>query len=101
MSLHKSFAAKGRTGGHRNVLTRSERLAKLSEEERWKGDASVFGLPKVRSIKPKKKGKAAKKADATETPAASGAAPAAGTAPAPAAGADKTKATKGVQKEKK
>lgn len=91
MSLHKSFSTKGRGGGHRNVLTRGERLAKLKEEERWKDGASVFGIPKVRSIKPKKKGKAAKKAEGTEA----GAAPAAA---APAAAADKGKAAKPADK---
>ena len=76
MSLHRSFVARGGTGRHRNVLSRAERVAKLIEEERWK-DGSIFGLPKVRSIKPKKKAKAAKEAAPAE-----GAAPAVGGAEA-------------------
>lgn len=91
MSLHRSFAIKGRAGSHRNVLSRAERMARLREEERWPEGRSVFGLPKVRSIKPKKKAKAAKKTEAAEAPAA--AAPAAEKSekgkPAAAKGADK------------
>jgi small basic protein (TIGR04137 family) len=98
VSLHKSFSSKGGTGGHRNVLTRAERLAKLKDEERWKDGSSVFGIPKVRSIKPKKKGKAAKKAEGTE---AGGAAAAPAAAPAATPAADKGKAAKPPEKEKK
>ena len=52
LSLHKSLVAGGRAGLHRNVLSREERIAKLEDEGRWSEDgSSVFGLPKVRSIK--------------------------------------------------
>lgn len=55
MSMHKSLVAKGRLKRHRNVLTRTERLLKLEEEEKWAADKdSVFSLPKVRVAKLKK-----------------------------------------------
>jgi len=58
MSIHASLANKDKTGkGHRNVLKRFERILKLQEQETWSEKTSVFNLPKVKSIKLKKKGK--------------------------------------------
>ena len=57
MSLHKSLVSKAGLTRHRNVLKRSERILKLQEEEKWGEDMSVFGLPKVRNMKMKKKPK--------------------------------------------
>lgn len=92
MSLHSSLR-RSRAAGHRNVLKREERFGKLAEEERWRQEQdSIYGLPKVRSIKPRIKKKAKKTAETAEAvgEAAAGApaaaAPGAG-APAPAAGA--------------
>ena len=51
MSMHRSLAISSKGRKHRNVLTREERLAKLKEAGRWDEGKSVFGLPKVRSIK--------------------------------------------------
>lgn len=74
MSMHRSFHAGGGTGRHRNVLSRTERLAKLSAVKGWKiEENSVYGLPKVGNRKVV--GKAKKKKTAEETAAA--AAPAA------------------------
>ncbi len=50
MSIHSSLKVSGKLGGHRNVLTRPERLAKLLEEGRREEADSVFGLQKVRNI---------------------------------------------------
>ena len=47
MSLDKSLKSRNSLMRHRNVLTRSERLEKLEEEERWSEGTSVLGLPKV------------------------------------------------------
>ncbi len=47
MSLDPSLKVKGALVRHRNVLTRSERVEKLKEEEKWEEGASVLGLPKV------------------------------------------------------
>ena len=86
MSLDRSLKAANSLIRHRNVLTRAERLTRLTEQEKWNDNKSVFGLPKVANRK-----MALAKAEKTETaegavPAAGGAAPAAGAA-APAAGA--------------
>ena len=53
MSLHRSLKTKsGALNQHRNVLTRAERIAKLTEEERFEvGKNNALGLVKVRSIK--------------------------------------------------
>jgi small basic protein (TIGR04137 family) len=63
MSLHSSLRTKsGALNQHRNVLTRTERIAKLEEEGLFTpGESSPLGVVKVRSIKVKtgKKKKAA------------------------------------------
>jgi len=75
MSIHSSLKTKsGALNQHRNVLTRDERVAKLSAADRFAaGKNSPLGLPKVLSIKvaagkkPKKEaaaGDAAAKPDA-------------------------------------
>lgn len=53
MSIHSSLKTKsGALNQHRNVLTRDERVAKLSAAERFSaGKNSPLGLPKVLSIK--------------------------------------------------
>jgi small basic protein (TIGR04137 family) len=93
MSLHRSLKTKsGALNQHRNVLTRAERIAKLSEEDRFDASKqSALGLVKVRSIKvaagkkPKKaEGEGAEGAAGAKAPAAGGKAPAAA-AKAPAA----------------
>jgi len=64
MSLHSSLKRSSAAIRHRNVLKREERLAKLTDEERWsEEDDSIYGLPKVRSIKVRVKKKAKKKAE--------------------------------------
>jgi small basic protein (TIGR04137 family) len=55
MSIHSSLSKKGFGQAHRNVLKRFERIKTLNEQERWLENASVLGLPKVKSIKLKKK----------------------------------------------
>jgi len=83
MSMHKSLVAKGRLKRHRNVLSRTERILKLEDEERWSSEKdSIFALPKVRVARLKKahvkKEKAAEGAAAA--PGAEAAAPAAAAA---------------------
>lgn len=99
MSIHRSLKSKsGALSQHRNVLTRAERIAKLTEVEKFDAERqSALGIVKVRSIKVSAGKKATKKAGdeaAAATPgAAGGAKPAAGAAkgaaPAAAAGAKK------------
>ena len=94
MSLHRSLKTKsGALNQHRNVLTRAERIAKLTEEERFEvGKNNALGLVKVRSIQiaAGKKPKKAEEGDAAAKPGAKGAAkvaaaPAAKAAAKPAA----------------
>lgn len=85
MSIHRSLRGGSGMGGHRNVLTRIERLGKLESDGRWdESKGSVCGLPKVRSIKAvvkkKKKKKEGEEEAAAGTAAATAAAPAAGAA---------------------
>ena len=96
MSLDRSLKSANALIRHRNVLTRPERLAQLSDEEKWNDSKSVFGLPKVAHRKQtlakvvKEEGvEGAAAATPGAAPAAGGAKPAAGAAKgaAPAAGA--------------
>jgi small basic protein (TIGR04137 family) len=84
MSIHRSLKSKsGALSQHRNVLTRAERIAKLSEVEKFDPEKnSALGIVKVRSIKVSAGKKPSKKAGEE---AAGGAAPAAGAKAAPAA----------------
>ncbi len=89
MTIHPSLKTKsGALNQHRNVLTRTERISRLVNEERFDlATNSALGIIKVRSIKAravkKKKEAAAEGAAGAATPAAAGAAaPAAGGAAA-------------------
>jgi small basic protein (TIGR04137 family) len=85
VSIDSSLRGKGRLARSRNVLKREERIAFLKAEDRWTGQESAFGLPKVRVAK-SALGKKKKKAKEEEGDAAGGAAaPAAGAKAAPAA----------------
>jgi small basic protein (TIGR04137 family) len=79
MSLDRSLKGANALIRHRNVLTRTERLVRLADEERWNDSKSVFGLPKVANRK-QELAKAAKE-ETAEAAAVPGAAPAAGAAP--------------------
>ena len=63
MSIDKSLVSKGKLVRHRSVLTRTERIRHLTDEGLWDENKSVYGLPKVKTIKVKKKVKAAKKTE--------------------------------------
>jgi len=66
MSLDKSLVSKQRLVRHRNVLSRAERIEKLEEDDRWEEGQSLFGLPKVKNLKMKRRTKAEKKEEALE-----------------------------------
>ena len=90
MSIDKSLKLKGKLVRPRNVFTRVERIKILKGEGKWDPTMSVFGIPKVKSVKMKRKGKSEKKAakaEAAEATTAAAATPAA----APAAGKEKAK----------
>lgn len=61
MTIDKSLKIKAGGVKQRNVLTRTERLAKLQATDRWQEGDPVLGLPKVRvqkiTMKKKKKAK--------------------------------------------
>lgn len=67
MTIDKSLKIKAGSTKTRNVLTRSERLEKLIETDRWQEGDGIYGLPKVRvqkiSLKKKKKVKKAEDED--------------------------------------
>ena len=87
MSLDRSLKSANALVRHRNVLTRPERLAKLTDDGKWDEKKSVFGLPKVahRKVEAAKPVKEAAAEGAEGAAAAGGAAPAAKGAAAPAA----------------
>lgn len=96
MSLHRSLKTKsGALNQHRNVLTRAERISKLSTEELFDSSKnSALGIVKVRSIKVaagKKPKKAEEGAEAAAAPAGKGGAAKGGAAKAPAAKAPAAK----------
>jgi small basic protein (TIGR04137 family) len=61
MTMDKSLKSRLGLVRSRSVLTRAERIERLSSSERWKEGESPFGLPKVRvrkiTLKKKKKKK--------------------------------------------
>jgi len=93
MSLHRSLKTKPiALAQHRNVLTRAERISKLTETEKFAPGRTPLGLPKVANrmaVAAKKPKKEAVEGEA----GAGGAAPAAGAAAA--AGKAGGPATKG------
>jgi small basic protein (TIGR04137 family) len=83
VSVDKTLKIKLGLTRSRNVLTRGERIARLTEEDRFAAGRSPLGLPKVRVTKAL--GGKKKKKTAEEGAAGTAAAPAA----APAKGAKK------------
>ena len=71
MSIDKSLSSKNKLVRHRNVLTRPERIKFLLDEGLWDEKKSVYGLPKVKIVKIKKKVKVKKVVEATEGEGAS------------------------------
>ncbi|MDR1478131.1 MAG: small basic protein [Planctomycetaceae bacterium] len=82
MTIDKSLRTRKGIVRARNVLTRAERIERLTQQDRWKEEDGVFGLSKVRVyrvvVKKKKKKKGeeegAEAGTAAATPAKSGAA---------------------------
>jgi small basic protein (TIGR04137 family) len=68
MTIDKSLKIQAGSTKTRNVLTRSERLAKLIETDRWQDGDSIYGMPKVRvqKISMKKKKKVKKEEEETD-----------------------------------
>lgn len=72
MSIDKSLRRKNQLERSRNVLTRTERIKVLQNEERWTEGRSPFNLPKVRVLKVSKKAKAKAKEETAEAAPAEG-----------------------------
>jgi len=88
MSQHPSLRVDSVGVKHRNVLKKYERIKKMSADGKWAAqDASVYNLPKFKSIKIKVK----KSAGGPKEEGAEGAKEAAPAAKAKAAPADKGK----------
>src|SRR4051812_1791054 len=90
MTIDKSLRVKRGATRNRSVLTRVERIARLTEVDAWKEGDSPLGLPKVRvgklTMKKKKKKKEEEGAEGAAAGAAARAAAAKGAAgKAPAA----------------
>ena len=88
MTIDKSLRVKRGATRNRSVLTRVERIARLTEVDAWKEGDSPLGLPKVRvrKLTMKKKKKKKEEEGTAEGGAAAAAAPAAPAAGAKAAG---------------
>jgi small basic protein (TIGR04137 family) len=60
MSIHPSLSSSAKVKKSRSVLKRAERLKILMDKDSWKQGQSIFGLPKIKTIRIKiKKEKAA------------------------------------------
>ena len=90
MSIHPSLTVSEKDKKQRSVLKRAERIKMMMDKGKWKEGDSVFGLPKIKTLRIKIKKEKVEKA---ETAVAQGpAAPAAADAKAQSAG--KTQASK-------
>ncbi len=86
MSLDRTLKTHGGLAKHRSVLTRTERIARLTDEDKFDPENdSPLGLPKTK-VRHSKAGTKTKKAEEKPAEAAEGAPPAEG-AEAPAADA--------------
>ena len=82
MSIHPSLTISEKDKQARSVLKRIERIRQMRQKGAWQPGDSVYGLPKIKSLRIKiKKEKVEKAASTTEE----GAAPATGTKEAKAA----------------
>jgi small basic protein (TIGR04137 family) len=91
MSLDRSLKSANALVRHRNVLTRTEKLTKLQDDEKWDDSKSVYNLPKVGHRK-----QALAKAEKTETAEGAAATPGAAPAAGAAAGAKAAPGAKGA-----
>lgn len=98
MSIHASLTISEKDKKVRSVLKRAERIKQMREKGNWKEGDSVYGLPKIKTLRIKIKKEKVEKAE-TAAPEAGAAAPAAagGAKEAPKAAAPKA-AAKGQEK---
>ena len=99
MSIHPSLSSSDKDKKQRSVLKRTERLRIMLEKGQWREGDSVYGLPKIKTIRIKiKKEKAAVVAAEKPEAAATGAAPAAAAAEAKKPAPTEKSAAKGQDK---
>jgi len=55
MSVHPSLKSTDKSIKQKSVLKRTERIKKMIDKDEWKEGDSVFGLPKIKTIKLKLK----------------------------------------------
>jgi len=99
MSIHPSLSAAAQNKKQKSVLKRSERIRAMLEKGTWKEGQSVFGLPKIKTVRIKiKKEKAAEKP--AEAAVAEGAATPATAPGTPAQATPKAQKSSGTKPEK-
>ena len=69
MSIHKSLRSAQGLARARNVLTRAERIERMTKEGSFKPGDPVLGLPKTKVVKAKKGKKKKKEEETTEADA--------------------------------
>jgi small basic protein (TIGR04137 family) len=74
MSIHPSLTISEKEKKTRSVLKRIERIRQMKEKGDWKQGDSVYGLPKIKTIRIKIKKEKVEKAATTEEGAAAAAA---------------------------
>ena len=62
--MHKSLITKNRLERHRNVMTRDERVEKLAKSGELSDEDSIYGLPKVKVRRIRKRVKVKKQKEA-------------------------------------
>jgi len=82
MSIHPSLRSSQKDKKQRSVLKRAERLRSMLGKGQWREGDSVYGLPKIKTIRIKIKKEKAEKVETTAVGTEGAAAPA---APVPAA----------------
>jgi len=98
MSQHPSLRGDDVSSKHRNVLKRYERIKTLQEQNKWEDRNSVFGLPKVKSLKVKVKKIKDETKEGAEAGAVTGSATTAAGAAAKGAAPAKPKGATAAQK---
>lgn len=83
MSIHPSLTISEKDKKVRSVLSRTERIRQMQEKNKWKQGDSVYGLPKLKTLRIKIKKEKVEKAETAATEAA-------GATPAGAGGAKET-----------
>ena len=76
MSIHPSLTISEKDKKARSVLKRTERIRQMQEKGKWKEGDSVYGLPKIKTLRIKIKKEKVEKVESA--PAAEGASAAAG-----------------------